>query len=709
MQGVKERACELLLRPCSPTAYTCGLEAGGRRQQGGAVGRVVPECPNYKNLYRHFFLYICKLNFTHIIMNKLFSFVLIFSILLTSLTLKAQTKKSVINLCKKATTEIELQNYPKALEYLYKALEKDSNYSEIYIRMGDIYNFTLKSCDAANCYNKALTLIENPDPILYMFAADEELKCGSYLQAYNNYQNYLKYSKNPELIEVAKKNIEKCTFALDAIKNPVQMTPINLGPKINSEWDEYLATLTADEQEIIYTVRRPRDKNTICAFCATEEDFYSSFLDSTGTWEPRFALGTPINSSYNEGAQTISPDGKYLFFTLCNAESGYGSCDLYWSKRIGGRWSRPRNFGAPVNTNFWESQPSIAPDGKTIYFTSNRPGGEGGTDLWKTEMVDEGVFTIPVNLGNTVNTASEEDAPFIHPDGTTLYFVSTGHPGLGGRDIFFSQLLADNSWSTPKNMGYPINTSADELNIFINAKGTKAFYASDKEGGVGGLDIYYFMLDEHLRPTPVTFMKGKIRDSETGQPLEADIEMIDLNVNKVITSTKSDPVTGEFLACIRTGTNVLLNISHPFYLFYSENFYLKKIASELEPVLKDINLQKPSKGSTLVMNNIFYEVNKSDLKQESFIELDILVGYLIKNKNLKIEIGGHTDNQGTDEYNLTLSLERSKSVYNYLVKKGIDPQRLTYKGYGESVPVQSNDTEEGKAANRRTEIKILEN
>lgn len=642
-------------------------------------------------------------------MNKLFSYVLIFSLLLFSTSLYAQTKKGVLQLCQKATSEIEKQNYEKALQYLYKALSKDSAYAEIYIRLGDIYNFTLKSCDAAYSYNKAISLLPDPDPILFMFAADEELKCGSYLNAYNNYAKFKSVSKNQELLKHATLNMQKCSFAIESVQNPVHMIPINMGNQINSEWDEYLATLTADEQEIIYTVRRPRDKNTICAFCATEEDFYSSIKDSSGQWNPRVPLGAPINSSYNEGAQTISPDGKYLFFTLCNAESGYGSCDLYWSKRIGGRWSRPRNFGAPVNTNFWESQPSIAPDGKTIYFTSNRPGGLGSSDLWKTEMIDEGVFTIPVNLGSVVNTPLEEDAPFIHPDGTTLYFVSEGHLGLGGRDIFFSTLLADNTWSTPKNMGYPINTSADELNIFINATGTQAYYSSDKEGGVGGLDIYYFALDEHLRPTPVTFMKGKIRDSETGQPLEADIEMIDLSINKVITSTKSDPLTGEFLACIRTGTNVLLNISHPFYLFYSENFYLKKMASELEPVLKDITLQKPSKGSTLVMKNIFFEYNQSDLKSESSVELDILVDFLKKNKNLKIEIGGHTDNQGTDEYNLNLSIERSKSVYNYLIQKGVDTSRLTYKGYGESNPVQTNDTEDGRAANRRTEIKVLEN
>jgi outer membrane protein OmpA-like peptidoglycan-associated protein len=642
-------------------------------------------------------------------MNKIFSYVLIFSFLLFSISMNAQTKKSVLTLCEKAVKEIEAQNYPKALAYLNKALAKDSSYPEIYIRMGDIYNFTLKSCDAAFSYNKAISLMKNPDPILYLYAADEELKCGSYQGAYNNYQSFISKSLNEELLKHAKENLLKCSFAIQATQNPVNLVPINMGEQINSPYDEYLATLTADEEEIIFTVKRPRDKNTICTFCATEEDFYYSKKDSLGNWDKRVSMGAPINSSYNEGAQTISPDGKYLFFTICNAESGYGSCDLYWSKRIGGRWSRPRNFGAPVNTAHWDSQPSISTDGKTIYFISNRPGGFGETDIWKTEMIEEGVFTVPENLGSTINTPKADDAPFIHPDGSTLYFVSEGHPGMGGRDIFYSVKLADGTWGTPKNMGYPINTSADELNIFINAKGTKAFISSDKEGGIGGLDIYYFALDEHLRPTPVTFMKGQIRDNETGSPLEAEIEMVDLKDNKVITSTKSDPITGEFLACIKTGTNVLLNVSHPFYLFYSENFNIKKEATELDPILKNILLQKPTAGSTIQMKNVFFETNESTLKKESFVELDILADFLTKNKNLKVEIGGHTDNIGTEEFNLNLSLERAKSISNYLISKGIDPARMISKGYGESQPVATNDTEEGRATNRRSEIKIIEN
>jgi len=614
--------------------------------------------------------------------------------------------KKIIKYCEQAKTAINTGNFEKAQTLLNKAYAIDTTYGEIYILMGDIYSYQLKAPQAAESYIKAISFLSNPKPLLYFLAAGEEVKCGRYQEAYNHYQIYIsKVGTNTPLMEEIDQNIKICRFGMEAIKNPVNFEPINLGPHINSKWDEYLAALTADEQEFIFTVARPRDKETACAFCLLEEDFYSS-KKIDDEWQPRQPMDA-INTHYNEGAQCISPDGKYLFYTICNSDFGYGSCDLYWSKRIGDRWSRPRNFGEPVNTKFWESQPAIGPDGKTIYFTSNRPGGQGKLDIWKTEMVEEGVFTVPVNLGTTINTPMDEAAPFIHADGKTIYFASDGHPGLGGKDLFYSILLKDGTWSEPVNLGYPINTYADEINILINASGTTAYFSSDIEGGYGGLDLYYFTLDERLRPTPVTYLKGIVRDADSKQPLEAHIEMIDLETNQVVTSTQSDPKTGEFLACILTGANVMLNISHPFYPFYSENFQLKKDYKELKPYIKDIELHKPNIGSTFILRNIFFDFDKSELKPESFAELNNLVDYLNENKTLKIEIGGHTDNQGNADYNQKLSLMRALSVYNYLTGKGIDEHRISYAGYGMDRPIADNNTEEGRRANRRTEFMVL--
>ncbi|MCK9339533.1 MAG: OmpA family protein [Bacteroidales bacterium] len=644
--------------------------------------------------------------FHTVITNKILIVSCMMMFFMFNLSAQDYSNKKVVELCRKATEAMNAKNFEKAENYLKKAIKLDSTFADIYVIQGDIYNFSLKSELAADNYEKAIRYSNKPKPILYFITAEEEVKCARYARAKANYLSYLeKIDDHSPLLKDVDKGLKICDFAIGAMSNPVAFEPVNMGFNINSDFDEYLPALVADESEIIFTVMRPRDEHTICNFCDMEEDFYAS-VKIGEEWQPRFLLEYPLNSGYNEGAQCISPDGHYLFFTLCNTDFGNGSCDLYWSKRIGNRWSRPRNFDAPVNTKFWESQPSISPDGKTIYFVSNRPGGVGKMDLWKTEMTDEGVFSVPENLGPTINTEDDDSAPFIHADGRTLYFVSNGHIGMGGRDIFFST-RTDTGWTKPVNLGYPINSSADEINLLINASGTTAYFSSDKDGGFGGQDLYYFTLDEQLRPTPVTYMKGRVYDDRTKQPLKATIELVDLKDNKVITSTYSDPVTGEFLACILTGTNVLLNVSHPYYPFYSENFQIEANYTEIDPYLKDIPLRRPEIGETFVLRNVFFDFDQSILKDESFVELDKLVDYLNSNTNIKIELGGHTDNQGSVEYNRILSLERAKAVYNYLINKGISANRLTFEGYGMSKPIATNDTEPGKALNRRTEFKIV--
>ncbi len=620
----------------------------------------------------------------------------------------AQKPSKAAALCEKAKQCMQANDFAKAMTYLNQAQQKDPNYSDIYIMKGDIYNFNLRSDSAMRCYQRAIELIGEPDPMLYYIAGNEGAKCGAYEYALNTLQLFLqKGLQYSDVHPDAQKTIANCKFAIEEMKNPKRFELQNLGSNINSDWDEYLAAITADDGEIVFTVKRPRDQQTVCAFCLNEEDLYASRKDAGGEWLSREALGSPVKSGYNEGAQCLSPDGKYLLYTMCDADFGMGSCDLYWAKRIGDRWSRPRNFGAPVNTNAWESQPTMAADGMTVYFASSRSGGFGGMDIWKTTMTAEGEFSIPENLGPAINTPGDDAAPFIHSDGRTLYFASNGRVGMGGYDLYYATLQPDGSWSEPRNMGYPINSPADEINIFINASGTMAYISSDKDGGYGGLDLYSFVLDDALRPNPVTYIKGYVRDAFTGDPLAARLEMVDLNTKQLLASTTSDAQTGSYLACVHTGSNVLLNVSHPDYPFYSENFQVEKSYDELSPYMKDILLQPTDVGTVVTLKNVFFDFDRTELKPESFVELDKLVEYLRKNAGLRIEIGGHTDDQGTDEYNDRLSENRAKSVYDYLVGKGIPADRLQYKGYGKRMPVAGNDTEEGRAANRRTEFKII--
>ncbi len=619
----------------------------------------------------------------------------------------AQKQSKAAGLCAKAEQMINSHDFEKALTLLNQAKAKDPNYPDTYILMGDVYNFTLKSDSAVKCYNKAIELIGEPDPLLYYIAANEGMKCGQYENALKNFEVFmLKGLQYTDVLADAQKGIANCKFAIESVKNPVQFQPVNLGENINSEWDESLASLTVDDETIVFTVNRPKDEKTICAFCLNEEDLYYARLDTAG-WQKRESFGQPIRTGYNEGAQCVSPDGVYLLYTMCDTDFGMGSCDLYWSKKIGNKWSRPRNFGAPVNTNAWESQPSMASDGKTVYFVSSRPGGFGGMDIWKTTMTAEGAFTAPENLGATINTPGDDAAPFIHSDGRTLYFASNGRVGMGGYDLYYATLQSDGSWSDPVNLGYPINTPADEINIFINAAGTTAYMASDKEGGFGGLDLYRFELADNLRPNPVTYIKGVIRDAETNFPIEASVEMIDLDSKKILTSVRSDAHSGEYMACIQTGSNVMLNVSNPQYPFYSENFQIEQSYTELSPYLKDIELRRADVGTVVVLNNIFFDFDRSDLQPTSFVELDRLVEYLTHNR-IKIEIGGHTDDQGSDEYNDNLSTNRAKAVYDYLIEHGIEADRLSYRGYGKRQPIADNSTEEGRAANRRTEFRIIQ-
>lgn len=615
--------------------------------------------------------------------------------------------KKAARLYNRALNALDTRYLDRAILELQEAVKEDPEFIEAYIVMGDTYA-RLKNCsDAVENYKKAYEINADFFPTLVYLMAIQQMNCGMYRDALSSFEKSMFVKgNNADHMRLVQIYINRCEFAVKLMDNPVKFNPQNLGQAINSSWDEYLPTITADEETFIFTVRRPKDQYTICAGCTHEEDFYISQKGENGEWLARKALGRPVNTPYNEGAQTISPDGKYLVFTGCNRPDGEGSCDLYWSKRIGKIWTTPRNIGRPVNTSAWESQPSFAADGKTIYFTSNRPGGLGGTDIWKTTMIEEGMFTEPENISTPINTQYNEVSPFIHSDGKTIYFSSDGHKGMGGKDLFLSRMDAQNNWTEPVNLGYPINTVDDEVNLIVNTKGNIAFYSSDKPGGFGGLDIYWFELDESIRPIFVTYFKGKVFDELTSKPLEANIELINVNTGDTISIIKSDAQTGEFLVCIPTDNEYAVNVNNEKFLFYSDNFNLTGIHSETEPFFKDIPLKSMRIGEVVVLKNVFFDTDKFDLKPASIIELNKLADLLLKNRNIKIEIGGHTDNQGSREHNRVLSNNRAKSVYEYLISKGIDKSRLSFKGYGMDVPMASNDTPEGRAINRRTEFKI---
>lgn len=602
-----------------------------------------------------------------------------------------------------ATSNLNLLYYDATIRNLNEAIKEDENFIEAYILLGEVYTDTRQDSLAIVTFKKSIGI--NPEffPPLYSNLANLELNNGLYADALEHIKKYLSYpSQNPKFRSSAEYLLHSCEFALEAIKKPVQFNPENLGPAINDKYDQYWPSISADGQTFVVTQLMPIDPTQPYTPNNRQEDFYVSTWKEN-TWEKARPVGPPLNTSRNEGAQSISADGKIMVFTGCNRKDGFGGCDLYISQKINNEWSVPRNMGGNVNSKSKETQPSISADGRTIYFASNRDKTRGGLDIWKVVMNDSSEWSTPINLGDSINTPFDEQSPFIHADDRTLYFSSMGWPGMGRFDLFVSRKLSDSAWKKPLNLGYPINTYFSDEGLMVNAKGNMAYFSSNREG-YGGRDIFAFELYKEVQPTPVSYMKGLVFDAETKKHLVASFELIDLATSNLIMKAKSNP-DGTFLICIPAGKDYALNVNKKGYLFYSDNFTMKG-GDYIKPFVKDVPLEPIKVGSKVVMKNIFYNHDSYELLQESKVELSKLLAMLNEVKNLKIEVSGHTDNTGTNEYNLKLSENRAKAVANYLINNGINSARISWKGYGESQPIADNNTLEGKAKNRRTEFKV---
>lgn len=608
-----------------------------------------------------------------------------------------------------AIQKYNLRDIDGAVEAFNAAVRHDPYFIEAYIVKGEMLQTADRHKGAVEAYEMAIQIDPDFFPNTMYYLAQSYYATGAYENAGRTLDQFLQH---PNISNNMRQKGEEMTaqidFALEAIANPVPFDPVNLGDGVNSEHDEYAPTLTADEQTLIFTRKRPREDEEFLYLGREFEDFYVSKQEE-GSWGKAENLGPPINTQNNEGAQSISADGMHLYFTACNRPGGMGSCDIYYARKAGEGWSEPVNLGPPVNSAAWESQPSVSADGKTLYFTSNRDGNIGLMDIWVTRRVREGQWSVPENLGPVINTEGREMAPFIHPDNKTLFFTSSGHPGMGGLDLFYSLRDESGQWQTPVNLGYPINTFSDEMSLVVGASGTEAYFASEQPGGEGGTDLYFFELYEEARPTPVTYMKGFVFDADTRRRLEANFELIELTTDEVIVQSVSDARTGEFLIPIPTMTNLALNVWRDGYLFFSENFAFEDVRTGVDPHLYNIPLQPIKEGQSVVLRNIFFKTDSHELLPESLTELKKLLNLLNQNPDMKIEISGHTDNTGSFAHNKNLSEKRALSVYHYLLENGIDEERLTYSGYADEQPIATNDTGEGRAMNRRTEFKVLEN
>ncbi|TDO24014.1 OmpA family protein [Pedobacter duraquae] len=594
----------------------------------------------------------------------------------------------------KAQESLKNQSYDTALQLLQSAVDADPKFQSAYIQIGDVYRRLRKFDSAKQAYLKVLAITSSPDPRVYYFLADVELHTGDYANAKTHYQQFIVSGANPELLVKAKKYLIDCNFAIQAKQHPQKYEPLNMGAEINSSYRDYFPALTADGSTLIFS--RVIDGN---------EDFFLSEKNSSGSWTTAKPMSTVINTKkYNEGAQSISPDGMYLYFTGCNRPDGAGSCDIYVSHKKGKDWDTPFNLGETVNSPHWDSQPAISPDGNTLYFVSNRPGGLGGYDIWKSMLSAEGTWSKAVNLGPEVNTPYDENTPFIHPDGKTLYFASDGWPGFGDKDIFLSHRDGDH-WSTPINLGYPINTFNEENGLIVSADGKLGFFSSNLVGGFGDMDIYKFNMPDAAKPGKVTYVKGTVKDKITKETLESLVLVVDTKTKETKFNDFTSEETGTFLAVMPLGSNYVFNVSSDGYIFYSDNFELKDATFD-KPYELEINLERIKVGTNLTLKNIFFDVNKFDLLPTSITELNTLIDLLKVNPTVCIEIQGHTDNTGVADQNSQLSDNRAKAVYDYLISQQIDPERLSHTGFGASKPIADNGTEAGRKQNRRTSFLI---
>lgn len=633
--------------------------------------------------------------------NILISAILVLMLALSENSL-AQVDKKSERWFAKAREKLAHNEPDKAIALCGKILKRDSGYVDAYLLLSDIYNKRQDVQKEIFSLRKAAALTDRP---LILFRLGEAFYSqGDYSKALPNYQKYL-YRKEAgsQRYQDVKRKTESCIFAIEAIKNPVDFEPERLPDAVNSDFDEYWPSLTVDGQKLVIT-RRVNYPGQL-----PQEDFFVSEYGSSG-WTKAEAL-TELNTPFNEGAHSISADGKILFFTACNQRNGFGSCDIYYSFRKNGKWTRPVNAGKTLNTKYWEAQPSLSSDGRTIYFTSNRNGGKGKKDIWRARLkgrTDNGLLEWykPVNLGDSINTSGNETSPFIHASKKTFYFASDYHTGMGSFDLFLSRISDDTIFSKPQNLGYPVNTFNDEQGIFVNTSGNKAYYSSERDEK-SGLDIFSFQLDESIRPIPATYVYARVSNALTSEPVQAMIELVNLTSKNNKPRKELTDNAGEALLCLPSGSNYAFSVSKKGFLFYSDAFNLSDLHEFYNPFNLKIDLMPIQVGAEMDLYNIYFETDSFRILPQSEPELMQLVSLLETNPGMEVEIQGHTDNTGSKVNNMELSNRRAKSVVDFLIEHGISHERLTAEGYGETKPVASNGTKKGRRLNRRTTIKIL--
>ncbi|MEN7548528.1 OmpA family protein [Rapidithrix thailandica] len=633
-----------------------------------------------------------------------------FTLLLISftwLTAEAQfhtRSKKAVKLFEAAVEAKKTRNFDKAKELLQKAIKTDDTFSDAYFALGNIHELYREGNQAREYYQQTVKLSPAESRFLHAwyFLAQDAMASGRYQEAkelagkYLNSNSPRKRKRLVNELNLLMKNVE---YALEAVNHPIPFDPVSLNSKVNRLSEQSFPVITADKQTLIFTgLSELGDENVYeCKF-------------ENGDWTEPIPL-KDINSAINEGTCSISADGKTMIITSCDgnrSRKNYGQCDLYICKKVGDTWSKMVNLGPAVNSRNWDSQPSLSADGRKLFFTSDRPGGVGGRDIWMSTLQENGQWSQAINLGPEINTPHDEISPFIHVNGLSLFFASNGHLGMGGFDLYKAEFV-NSEWEMPENLGYPLNDHTHQLSLFITSDGQTAYFSRqyrDESDNVRS-KLLSFEVPAQIKPQKVSrYVKGKVYDASTKQSLAAKIDLIDIETEEILSTVESDAENGEYLIVLNEGAEYALYVNRPGYLFKSLRFDLQADKTHESKEL-DVPLDPLKKGSKVRLNNIFFESDSYTLLGKSKTELEKLVKFMKENPSVKIQVGAHTDSDGSEKYNQDLSLNRAKAVVEYLSQKGIASEQISSIGYGESEPLVPNDSDENKAQNRRIEFEIL--
>jgi OmpA-OmpF porin, OOP family len=584
----------------------------------------------------------------------------------------------------------------QAIALLNQAIAKDDKFEEAYYRLGLTYRSSGNLPMASQNFETGLALAKDAKKQKsYTFILGEcYLRQGNYDQAASHLDKFLSLEKQDKpRIDQAMVWKSQCAYGAQHRSEVFDYKIQPLSDTVNAYPMQYFPTITAAESELIFTIRFGSAHND-------NEDIMVSSKGADGNWRKPVSLSDEVNTNFREGASTISADGRKLIFTIC----GPRGCDLYESNKVGDVWSAPTGLGAGVNTAGWEAQPTLSADGNELYFVSDRKGGIGGYDIWYSRKAEDGAWGKAINLGKPVNTPFDEIAPFVHVNNQNLYYASNGLPGFGSYDIYVSE-KTESQWGAPINMGSPLNDFEDQYSLAVTSDGKSGYYS--KEEARNKSKIYFTPIPKQFQVTRKgNVVKGIVTDSKTKRPLRAEIELKELTSEQTKSKVVSDSITGEYLIVVPGKSDYALFASRKGYLFSSLNFNYEQADSQA-PLTFNIELQPIIKDASIVLNNIFFDVDQFELQPKSKTELDEIVLFLNSNPSVKIEIGGHTDNSGTEQYNQQLSQKRAGSVADYLRKQRIAPDRIKEKGYGSQKPLKPNNSEENKLLNRRIEFKTI--